>query len=96
MVPGIANNGGCIICLRLDHLSEPIQYDDFGNFNYGAAAAATGAPLWFALRKADEAHLKDHHGQAPNPNDHGDDWIKKGYEWYRNRMLASGCHAAGP
>ena len=72
------------------------QYDNFGNFNYGATAAAMGAPLWFALRKADEAHLHDHHGQAPNPHDHGDDWIIKGYEWYQKRTFDSGCHAMGP
>ena len=71
------------------------QYDDFGNFNFGAVASALGIPLWLALYEADQAHLQDHHGQAPNPTDHGDDWITKGYKWEESRKAAKACHDFG-
>ena len=61
-------------------------FDEYGDFNAGAVAAALGLSEGTALRGADVAHVWDtpKKGQdpRPNPQDHGDDWIRAGYDWY--------------
>jgi hypothetical protein len=42
----------------LGRLSKRSPFEDFGNFNYGATAAAHGIPEWLALRGAGWASLK--------------------------------------
>jgi len=57
-------------------------YDAYGNFNYGAVMAATNYPLPTAIWGADKNHRDNNHGQNGTAWDHGDYWIRKGYQWY--------------
>ena len=78
-------------------------YEQFGNFNYGATAAAFGFPDDVILRMAGLRHWLDHPGQrarngAPWPwmlQPFGDDpydahWIRAGISYYRC-MRAAGA-----
>src|SRR5579859_4870525 len=77
----------------------PSPYEDFGNFNYGATAAALGVPEDVTLRLAGFAgqRARDHSrldsartalGPAPFGDDPADQiLIKLGYDYYRK-----GCH----
>ena len=58
-------------------------YDDYGNFNAGAVAAALGLTKFEAQKGADAAHVVDHplHPFA-DAEDHGDEYIGKGFDWY--------------
>ena len=81
-------------CARLS-----VPYEDFGNFNYGATAAALGVPENVALRMAGFAGQRaqrhsrwDSARTALGPAPFGDDitdqiQIKLGYDYYNN-----GCH----
>ena len=80
-------------------LDSASPFEDFGNFNFGATAAALGIPENVALRGAGYAGQRavgqsfpDSVKTALGPAPFGDDpldqiQIKLGYEYYRN-----GCH----
>ena len=58
-------------------------FDNYGNFNAGAVAAALGLSRAEAIYGADIFHVKDHPTHPfPYPEDHGDEWIGKGFDWY--------------
>jgi len=58
-------------------------FDPYGNFNAGAVAAALGLSKAEALKGADDFHIVDHPLHPwTDPEDHGDEWIAKGYDWY--------------
>lgn len=81
-----------------DYKQQGAQYQDFGNFNYGLTAAATGIPEQVALRGAGWAQQQAGTGQGgwggpldPNGGPYGDDpadqaLIKKGYEYYNSGL----------
>jgi RHS repeat-associated protein len=68
-------------------------YEDFGNFNYGATAAAMGIPLNIALRGAgwkqpnpDPSWKHWYSLQAPYGDDPRDqEQIRAGYQYYKSR-----------
>lgn len=63
-------------------------YDNYGNFNAGAVAAALGISKATAINGADVSHGLAHPlHPRPRKDDHGDEWIAKGYDWY----MKSGC-----
>ena len=66
-------------------------YDAFGNFNFGAVAAAAGIPEADAIHQADINHKAAHFGADPTKADHGDWWIKKGYDFYREQKRKGKC-----
>jgi hypothetical protein len=67
------------------------MYDNIGNFNAGAVAAALGIPENTAVKGADYAHRVDH-GEWQSPLDLGDQWIRRGYQWYVTSYEAQPCH----
>ena len=81
-----------------DYKQQGAQYQDFGNFNFGLTAAATGIPEQVALRGAGDAQTKAGTSQdgwgGPwdlNGGPYGDDpadqaQIKKGYEYYNSGL----------
>ncbi len=79
-------------------LDRQSPYEDFGNFNFGATAAALGIPENVALRGAGWASTRSDPSRAAQlghwwgPPPYGDDpadqiQIKLGYDYYRQ-----GCH----
>lgn len=75
-------------------MSNP-EYDDFGNFNYGATGAAMGIPLDLLLRGAGFAKWRRYPGNDP----YGRPWDRSGnygnqpdknqqiineFNWYKN------------
>jgi RHS repeat-associated protein len=71
------------------------EYDDFGNFNYGATGAAMGVPLNLLLRGAGAAKWRRYPGNDPfgRPWDRSGNFgnqpeknqqIINGYNWYKN------------
>jgi len=80
-----------------DYKQQGGEYEDFGNFNFGATAAAMGVPEDVALRGAGVVQEKDSNSKDEwgNPWDlpgsnssYGDDphdqeMIRQGYEYYR-------------
>ena len=81
-----------------DYKQQGAQYQDFGNFNFGLTAAATGIPEQVALRGAGDAQTKAGTSQDEwggpwdlNGGPYGDDpadqaQIKKGYEYYNSGL----------
>jgi len=65
-------------------------YDAFGNFNFGAAAAAAGIDEDFAIKQADANHNMVH-GSKAKSFDHGDWWIRAGYNWYHDQQKKGRC-----
>ncbi len=64
-------------------------YDAFGNFNFGAAAAAAGIDENYAIEQAAKNHSALF-GKARS-FDHGDWWIRAGYNWYYQQRRNGRC-----
>ncbi|MHB0972582.1 MAG: RHS repeat-associated core domain-containing protein [Thermoanaerobaculia bacterium] len=82
-----------------DYKQQGSQYEEFGNFNYGATGAAMGIPDqvllraagYFQPRKAWLPYFGRWWSGAPYGDDPADQvWIQQGIEYYRNSCSCSG------
>ncbi|MDP3599334.1 MAG: polymorphic toxin type 44 domain-containing protein [Nitrospirota bacterium] len=75
-----------------DYKRQGIQYENFGNFNYGASGSAFGFPDQILYRMAGWAHQRKGsmpglgvwYGSYPYGDDPKDQqWIQRGIQYYR-------------
>jgi hypothetical protein len=86
---------------RWDYKQQSEQYENFGNFNYGAAGHAWGFPDEVLLKMAGKQQIKDNRSKpewqsgGDNLPPYGDDlkdqrWIQRGIDYAKSREKAKG------